>query len=46
MKLGSGPTEFKLPHDLTIDPQGRLMVADRGNHRIQILDQEGNYLAE
>jgi sugar lactone lactonase YvrE len=45
-KLGSGPTEFKLPHDLTIDPQGKLIVADKGNHRIQILDQEGSYLAE
>ena len=45
-KLGSGPGEFKLPHDLTLDPQGRLFVADRGNMRIQILDQEGQYLAE
>lgn len=45
-KLGSGPGEFKLPHDLTLDPQGRLFVADRGNMRVQILDQEGNYLDE
>ena len=45
-KLGSGPGEFKLPHDITLDPQGRLFVADRGNHRIQILDQDGNYLTE
>lgn len=45
-KLGSGPGEFKLPHDLTMDPEGRLFVADRGNHRIQILDQDGRYLGE
>lgn len=45
-KLGSGPGEFKLPHDITLDPQGRLFVADRGNFRVQVLDQEGNYLAE
>ena len=26
------------------DAQGRLWVADRGNHRLEIFDQEGNYL--
>jgi sugar lactone lactonase YvrE len=45
-RLGSGPGEFKTPHDLAMDAQGRLYVADRGNHRIQILDQQGNYLGE
>jgi DNA-binding beta-propeller fold protein YncE len=29
-----------------MDPQGRLLVADRGNHRIQVLDQDGNFVAE
>jgi DNA-binding beta-propeller fold protein YncE len=29
-----------------MDPQGRLLVADRGNHRIQVLDQEGNFIEE
>jgi sugar lactone lactonase YvrE len=28
-----------------MDSQGRLFVADRGNNRIQIFDQEGNHLA-
>jgi hypothetical protein len=45
-RLGSGPGEFKTPHDLTLDPQGRLLVADRGNHRIQVLDQDGNFIEE
>ena len=45
-KLGSGPAEFKTPHDMVMDPQGRLLVADRGNHRIQMLDQDGNFIAE
>jgi streptogramin lyase len=45
-KWGAGPVEFKTPHDIAIDAQGRLFVADRGNHRIQILDPEGNFLAE
>jgi sugar lactone lactonase YvrE len=45
-KLGSGAAEFRTPHDIAMDPQGRLLVADRGNHRIQILDQDGNFIAE
>ena len=45
-KWGTGPAEFKTPHDIALDAQGRLFVADRGNHRIQILDQDGNFLAE
>ena len=45
-KLGTGPGEFRLPHDITLDAQGRLFVADRGNHRIQILDQDGGFIAE
>lgn len=45
-RLGSGPAEFRTPHDITMDPQGRLVVADRGNHRIQILDRDGGFIAE
>ena len=45
-KLGSAPGEFRTPHALVFDPQGRLIVADRGNHRLQIFDQEGKYLTE
>jgi DNA-binding beta-propeller fold protein YncE len=44
--LGSGPGEFKTPHGLAFDSQGRLFVADRGNDRIQIFDQEGTFLDE
>jgi hypothetical protein len=45
-RYGTGPGEFRTPHDLALDPQGRVFVADRGNMRIQILDQEGNFIAE
>ena len=45
-KLGSGPGEFRTPHALVFDSRGRLFVADRGNHRIQIFDQEGTFLDE
>src|SRR5882762_1193229 len=30
-RLGSGPAEFKTPHDIAMDSDGRLLVADRGN---------------
>jgi DNA-binding beta-propeller fold protein YncE len=33
-----------IPHALAMDSRGRLFLADRGNNRIQIFDQEGNYL--
>lgn len=42
--IGDGPGEFRTPHALAFDSQGRLFVADRGNHRIQIFDQDGNLL--
>ena len=45
-RFGSGPVEFRTPHDITMDPQGRLFVADRGNNRVQILDQDGRFIAE
>jgi len=45
-KYGVGPGEFRTPHDIALDPRGRLFVADRGNMRVQILDQEGNFIAE
>jgi len=43
-ELGFRPGQFRTPHALAFDSQGRLFVADRGNHRIQIFDQEGTLL--
>jgi DNA-binding beta-propeller fold protein YncE len=42
--FGTGPGEFDQPHGLAFDSQGRLFVADRGNNRIQIFDQDGTLL--
>lgn len=42
---GGDTGEFRDPHALAMDSQGRLFVADRANSRIQIFDQEGNHLA-
>ena len=41
---GNGIGQFKNPHSMAFDSQGRLFVADRYNHRIQIFDQDLNYL--
>jgi len=43
---GSGPGEFKTPHALDIDSQGRLVVGDRGNNRLQVLDMDGNFIEQ
>jgi sugar lactone lactonase YvrE len=45
-KTGAGPGELNDPHGLALDSQGRIFVADRGNKRVQIFDQDGRYLAE
>lgn len=45
-QMGSGPGEFMGPHGLAFDSQGRLFVADRSNNRIQILDEDLNFLDE
>jgi sugar lactone lactonase YvrE len=45
-KQGTGPGEFNNPHSLAMDSKGRLFVADRGNNRVQIFDQDGKFLQE
>ncbi len=42
--FGFGPSQFRGPHSLAFDSKGRLFVADRGNRRIQIFDQDGKLL--
>lgn len=42
---GQGPGEFRDPHALAMDSQGRLFVGDRGNSRLQIFTQDGEHLA-
>ncbi len=44
-KTGTAPGEFRTPHAIELDSQGRLVVADRHNHRIQILTKEGTFVA-
>jgi sugar lactone lactonase YvrE len=41
---GEEPGNFHTPHALAMDSQGRLYVGDRGNNRLQIFDQQGNFI--
>lgn len=42
---GGDHGQFRDPHALAMDSQGRLFVGDRGNSRLQIFTQEGEHLA-
>jgi DNA-binding beta-propeller fold protein YncE len=43
-KKGSGQGEMSVPHSLALDSRGRVIVTDRGNHRLQVFDAEGNFV--
>ena len=43
-KKGSQLGEIDIPHAIAMDSRGRLFLGDRNNNRIQIFDQEGNYV--
>lgn len=45
-RKGTGDGEFNLVHDVTLDKQGRVYVADRANGRIQVFDPTGKFLAK
>jgi hypothetical protein len=37
------PSQFNTPHNVGIDRQNHIFVADRGNRRIQVFDRDGNF---
>ena len=41
---GTAPGHFNLPHAVWITRDGRLLIADRENDRVQVFDQEGKLL--
>jgi len=43
---GTGPGEFDTPHSIVVDQEGLIYVADRQNRRVQIFDDDGNYIKE
>lgn len=42
-RRGSGPGEFDTPHSVAVAPDGRVLVSDRHNHRIQIFEPDGTW---
>ena len=42
----SAPGEFHIPHGIWVHWDGRVMVCDRENNRIQIFTPEGNYITQ
>jgi DNA-binding beta-propeller fold protein YncE len=42
----NAPGQFDLPHAVVLDSQGRLIVTDRNNKRVQILDQNGTFIEQ
>jgi len=43
---GKGNGEFNLPHGIAVDAQGRVIVCDRENERLQVFDAKGGFLHE
>lgn len=43
---GTGPGQFNLPHGVAVLPDGRVMIADRENDRVQIFSAAGDFLAQ
>ena len=42
---GGEPGAFTTPHAVAIDAQGRVLVGDRENNRVQVFDRKGRFLA-
>ena len=45
-KQGTGPGEFALLHNIWVDKNSRIIICDRENDRIQIFDDQGNFIEE
>ena len=45
-ETGSNPGQFRTPHGLAMDDDGRLYVGDRSNRRIQVFEQDGTFVKD
>jgi DNA-binding beta-propeller fold protein YncE len=43
---GTQPGEFNLVHSVVTDDEGKVYVADRESHRVQVFDDRGHYLTQ
>jgi len=41
---GTGPNQFNIVHSVAVDAQDRVYAADRNNHRIQVYDDNLNFI--
>ena len=41
---GTEPGHFNIVHDIAVDGDGRVYIADRENHRVQIFAADGTYI--
>ena len=44
--IGSGPGQFSTPHGIWATTDGRVLVGDRENNRVQIFTGDGTYLGQ
>ena len=45
-RQGTGPGKFALLHNIWVDTRSRVFICDRENHRIQVFDDQGNFLEQ
>lgn len=45
-EYGTDPGQFNLVHSICTDAEGRVYVADRENHRVQVFDPQGQYITQ
>ena len=45
-ETGSESGQFRTPHSLAMDSEGLLYVGDRSNRRVQVFDQDGNFIRD
>lgn len=43
-EYGTDPGQFNLVHSVCTDSDGKVYIADRESHRVQIFDEDGHYL--
>ena len=43
---GSGQGQFRVPHSIRVSNDGRVYVADRENHRVQVFTNDGEFISE
>jgi DNA-binding beta-propeller fold protein YncE len=45
-ECGTDPGQFNLVHSVATDAEGRVYVADRESHRVQVFDDQGNFVTQ